>query len=196
MRLAVSLFLLTEKILCSLDTFLAKPLDEKQAIVDQYFNCLADQNCEIGEDDKTPCQNCFKDAFDTTNSTIYEQNKMECYATCTSAFEIASECFEANRFVGMCWLQLEYKIYGEDHSMFQNPEMAQRLELYKALDYTVPAGLSDPLPIYMGPIPLDGFEDWFNSADSETRNQTITEYSACVKQTVGKFYYPKFENNL
>ena len=75
--------------------------------------------------------------------------------------------------------------------MFQNPEMAQALELYKELGYTVPAGLSDPLPIYMGPIPLDGFEDWFNSEDSETRNQTITEYSACVKQTVGKFYYAK-----
>ena len=87
MRLA-SLFLLTVKNVSSLDTFLAKPLDQKQAVADQYFNCLAEQSCEIGEDDKTPCLNCFKDAFDTTNSTIYEEKEIECYPTCNPAFEI------------------------------------------------------------------------------------------------------------
>ena len=76
--------------------------------------------------------------------------------------------------------------------------MAQALEHYKALGYTVPAIMSDHdfLTTYFyswseGPISHDGVEDWFNRADAETRNKTITEYSACLKQTVGKFYYTK-----
>ena len=157
MRLVASLFLLTDKIVTSLvhredpyalDTFLAKPLEEKQAVADQYFNCLADQNCEIGEADKTPCLNCFKDAFDTTNSTIYKENEIECDALCTPAFKKAKGCLETDlyyyfriyyeiyrihdlfdsaqyiKYAGKCVLERVYEMYGEDHWMFQNPEMA------------------------------------------------------------------------
>ena len=117
MRLVASLFLLTDKIVTSLDhredpyaldTFLAKPLEEKQTVADQYFNCSADQNCEIGEADKTPCLNCFKDAFDTTNSTIYKENEIECVAHCTPAFKKARKCLETDLYY---YFRIYYEIY-------------------------------------------------------------------------------------
>ena len=181
MRLVVSLILLTERILASeteddISTFLNLPIQEKEQVAEQYFSCLAEQNCQIAEGNKTVCLDCFKDAFDTTNATIYGQKEIECYGSCEPAFTEANECFESNQYVGMCWVQLEFKMYGENSSSFREPDMAQGLEFYKALGYIVPAALGDSLPETEDDIST------FLNLPIQEKEQVAEQYFSCLAE--------------